>query len=260
MDNNMLGMKELYDCQLKAVFQININGKTIDPGEPIAIFQSIQFGAAEEFKEHAAAKGGYHNQSKVVWDSTKEVAFNFTQGVFSKLHLALISNSNIKKTENFNVPKIENIVTNEDSEATLRYTPIANTLFLYDSDGNRIVDYSLDNKIVLFNNFQYEDVKAVYDFEYTGFVDSIIIGQELIQGYIELTAKTRLKDDKTGQTVTGIIKIPKLRLVSNLSMRLGRDLPPMVNSFKTIGYPTGPRGSERVMEFTILNDDIDSDI
>jgi hypothetical protein len=47
------------------------------------------------------------------------------------------------------------------------------------------------------------------------------VGRRLIEGYLRLEGKTRLKDDNTGQVVTGLIVIPRLKLMSDLSMRLG---------------------------------------
>jgi hypothetical protein len=57
------------------------------------------------------------------------------------------------------------------------------------------------------------------------------IGRELISGFISLEGKTRVKDDITGQTKTGIIKIPKLKIMSSLSMVLGTNANPVVGSF-----------------------------
>ena len=76
---------------------------------------------------------------------------------------------------------------------------------------------------------------------------------------MELRGKTRLKDDKTGQTITGIISIPKLKLMSDLSIRLGRDVPPVAGNFNTVAFPIGSKGNEKVMDFILLEDDIDSD-
>ena len=87
----------------------------------------------------------------------------------------------------------------------------------------------------------------------------MVIGQELVKGYLSLEARTRVKDDITGHTKTGIIKIPQLKLMSDLSMRLGENATPLMGSFKAIGYPVGSRGDTKVMEILFLEDDIDSD-
>jgi hypothetical protein len=86
------------------------------------------------------------------------------------------------------------------------------------------------------------------------------IGRELISGFISLEGKTRVKDDITGQTKTGIIKIPKLKLMSDLSIRLGKDATPTVGRLSAVAVPDGRKGNKKVMEILFLNDDIDSDM
>ena len=66
-------------------------------------------------------------------------------------------------------------------------------------------------------------------------------------------------DDTTGQVVTGIIKIPKLKLMSDLSISLGAQASYAVGNFQAIGVPVGTRGSSYVSEFCLLETDIDSD-
>jgi len=51
----------------------------------------------------------------------------------------------------------------------------------------------------------------------------VTVGEKLIKGYLQLEGKTRVKDDITGKTHTAILRIPRLKLVSDLSMRLGRE-------------------------------------
>ena len=86
------------------------------------------------------------------------------------------------------------------------------------------------------------------------------IGRPLVAGYLSLTGKMRVKDDTTGKVVTGIIKIPKLRLMSDLSMRVGSDAIPQVGRLDAVAVPEGVRGQSKVMEFILLNDDIDADM
>ena len=87
----------------------------------------------------------------------------------------------------------------------------------------------------------------------------IQIGKRLFNGFVELEARTRVKDDITGQIVTGLFKIPKLKLMSDLSIRLGAQATPVVANFSAVGVPVSSRGNSSVAEFYILNNDIDSD-
>jgi len=86
------------------------------------------------------------------------------------------------------------------------------------------------------------------------------IGQALTRGYLSLNGKMRVKDDDTGKVKTGIIRIPKLRLMSDLSIRVGNDAIPQVGRFDAIAVPEGARGQSKVMEIIFLNDDIDADM
>ena len=48
--------------------------------------------------------------------------------------------------------------------------------------------------------------------------------------------------------------------MSDLSIRLGRNVDPATVTFKAVGVPTGGRGTSYVCNLYSLNDDIDSDI
>ena len=97
-----------------------------------------------------------------------------------------------------------------------------------------------------------------YSYQYGGDTQIISFGNGLLGGYLTLTGKTRVKDDISGQTKTGIIKIPKLKLMSDLSMRLGKEADPAIVNFKGSGYPVGTRGRSYVCHFITLNDDVDA--
>jgi hypothetical protein len=99
-----------------------------------------------------------------------------------------------------------------------------------------------------------------YYYDYNNNYEIFSVGSPLISGFVSLEGKMRVKDDTTGQITTGIIRIPKLKLLSNLSMRLGQDAIPMVGRLDAIAVPTGERGQKKVMEIIFLNDDIDSDM
>lgn len=81
-----------------------------------------------------------------------------------------------------------------------------------------------------------------------------------MNSFVSLEGRVKIKEDITGQVKTGIIKIPKLKLLSNLSIRLGRDAIPMVSNFNGVAVPVGERHQQFVMELHILEDDIDSDL
>ena len=104
------------------------------------------------------------------------------------------------------------------------------------------------------------DVIVNYRYNYTNGATVAKIGQPFLRGFLELEAQTRVKDDTTGLVTTGIIKIPKLKLMSGLSIKLGTQANPVVGTFQAVGVPVDERKSSYVMEIAFLNNDIDSDM
>ena len=82
----------------------------------------------------------------------------------------------------------------------------------------------------------------------------------MIEGFLRLEGKTRVKDDISGKVRTGIFEVPKLKLMSDLSMRLGQNADPLVGTFNALAYPVGNKGDKVAIDLVILNDDIDSDM
>ena len=124
---SLLGMKELYEVTLKTTYPIEINNRIIEEGETIALFDNIQIANFEEIKTKTTANGGFDNRAHVFWDSTKEVNLYFTQGVFSKTHLALMSNAKLYTLDSaatdIKVPKIETLESNENGIVKLKQKP-----------------------------------------------------------------------------------------------------------------------------------------
>lgn len=259
MDNNFLGMKELYDVQLKATYPIEIKGRKIEEGENIAVFDQIQLANFSELKDKVSATGGFDNRAHITWETTKEINFNFSQGIFSKTQLALLSNSNLLEIQESSIliSKRIKVESDDNGNIQLEYTP--EKIFVYDEDSGEKVQYNLDDKKVTISQ-PYKNLIIDYSYLYPKKASEIKIGQRLISGYLYMTGKTRLKDDSTGKTTTGIIIIPKLKLMSDLSMRLGLNANPVTANFSATGFPIGARGNSIVMEMYFLEDDIDSDI
>lgn len=260
--NNEFGMKELYSVFLKTTYPMRINGKNFEEGEIIAAFDKIQIANFQEIQKIAEASGGFDNRAHVIWKSTKEVDFVFSQGIFSKEQCALLSGANLIKTSAQTIlTERERVKSDNEGKINLKYLPYE-YFFIYDENGEKLSQsqFKRTGKEVLIIGDFYGDLICDYDFIYDAKISELIIGQELVKGYLSLEARTRVKDDITGHTRTGIIKIPQLKLMSDLSMRLGENAPPQMGSFKAIGCPIGSRGDTKVMEILFLEDDIDSDM
>ena len=265
MDFSQFGAKELYDVVLRVRNQELIGTRSLEAGEPLATFEKIQYGTILEKKKDVHAKGGTGNQVLVSWVDTQEVAFNFSQGVFTKTDLALLSNANIEQESEVVVPTIEYHKIDENGKVYLDYEPMEGHIFVFHYGGIDKVgkvsheEWEIEGSTITFKSSEYNfsTVKIIYEFTYTNKNDTIYVGQPLINGYLELTGKTTLRNDTTGKEHTAILRVPKFKIVSDFSITLGTDVPPLSVAFRGVGYPVGPRKQERVMEIVILDENID---
>lgn len=259
MEENLGSFKELYDVHLKATQNIEINGKTFEEGETIALFNKIQISGLTEFKDYVAARGGFGNIGHVYWENTKSVRFTFSQGVFSNTQFGILNNAKVIKMDDpILITKVEELETDEVGRFWTTYEAI-DQIFVYNKETGekitwwRVADY-------LKTDTQYMNIIVRYRYNYTGGGSIVTIGQRCLKGFLELEGKTRVKDDTSGLITTGIIKIPKLKLMSGLSMKLGTQASPVVGTFEGEGVPVESKYNSYVMEIDFLNNDIDSDM
>ena len=261
MENNF-GLKELYEVSLKTTYPIEVKGRKLEVGETVAFFDRIQLIDFVENKNFISANGGYDNRAHVWWEETKEIKVGLVQGVFSKMQLALMANASLIDNNGQSkvlIGRLESIETDERGIANTKF-PISEPVFVYNKNtGEKITNWSYNGNQLMTSN-AFVELLIDYQYNYDNGYEVLSIGNSLMSGYLSLEGKTRVKDDISGQVKTGIIKIPKLKLLSNLSMRLGNDGVPLVGRLDAVAVPTGNRGSKKVMELLFLNDDIDSDM
>ena len=253
-------LKEIYDVVLKATYPMEINGIHFDIGDIIIKFDKLQLANFSEISSFVAARGGFDNRARVIWDELKEVPLTFTQGVFSKMQMAMMNNLKIidsKENQSEIFTQVEETQSDGDGKIILKHIPV-DKLRIKDENGVNL-DYEIENNIVTIQDI-FKSVYVSYDFEYTNKMTYLTIGQRFLNGFLALEGRTRVKDDITGQTHTGIIRIPRLKLISDLSIRLGQNATPVQGTFKAIGYPIGVKGNKKAMEIIFLDDDIDSDL
>lgn len=258
--NSQIGFKELYDVTLKATYSIEVSGRKFEKGEVVAKFDNIALAQFNEIKSLVAARGGFDNRARVYWEKTKELTLSFTQGVFSKTQMALLTNAkliNRSSNEPLLISKRETIESDETGSCTLQHVP--HNIFIYDKQTGDRLSVSVTGQT--FNiTTPFKEVIVDYEYEYNNKSETLTIGRALTEGYLSFTAKTRMKDDVTGQVKTGIINIPKIKLMSDLSMVLGENATPQIGKFDAVAIPVGYKGSQVVMEIIMLDDDIDSDM
>ena len=109
-----------------------------------------------------------------------------------------------------------------------------------ENSGKYVVDYY----------YKYEDEALIYS-----------VQKERFNGLFTLEAKFYSKDENEGQNYTNVLYMPKVRIVSNINLRLGERADPTVSTFNIIGLPeTVGDQKNLIMEITRLGQDIDADI
>lgn len=251
------GTKELYDISLKTTSNLEIGEKTFAPGETILHFDELQLSTLTDQKRITYATGGFLGANLIMWDELKAVDFICEHGVSSRNSMSILLNSKLTANDILvEVPHTDIKETNVDGELTTRYKPEKN-FFIYDEDGSTPTGF-LRTDQVLTGLKPFTTYTMQYIFIHREGAQAINIGSRLFNGYLTLTAKMRLKDDSDGHTTTAVLEIPKVRIMSDLSMRLGSYSSPYLSRFRIQGYPVGERDNAYVCKLIFLDTDIDS--
>ena len=270
--DSMFSFKDFENVHLKATYNLEIGNKTFVKGEPICTFEKIQIAGLTDLNERISANGGYGNRPRVFWDTLKEQRLTFSQGVFSNIQFALFLNARLLDVEadpGLDLTEKEELETNELGVVQLKHAPLRD-LFVYNKEtGAKITTFILDEDEITVQKLNGQDelvpdpfkrIIVYYVFHYENKSTLYRLGTRLINGFVELEGRTRVKDDTTGRVVTGIIHIPHLKLMSDLSIRLGAQANPIVGNFAATAVPVGSTRNSYVSEFCFLNDDIESDL
>ena len=296
MNDNFTGIKELYDVNLRLIQPLDIGGKRYDINESILSFKTAEIAQIQENKSHKQARGGYNNNLLIDWEIDKEVSFGITHGVLSPRSWALLSNSQLKSPQYKSVGITEELHTIEDErysyvqlkflpnccdikmgaqpnpnfeplpmgrreELMLKPLPPSKTkwIFCYDMEtGLAIKDFQIYYDKIFFQK-SYREVLVDYTFTYEDKIKVIEVGNRLLEGFLKLDGKMSVKDEKSGEVTTAILEMPRIKLSSSLSMRLGKNYDAStVSDFYFIGYPLeGKKGT--VAKITFLDKELTGD-
>lgn len=266
---DMFSLKELYDVVLKSTYPIEINGIYFEAGEVIAKFDKIDVFDFKEDKQFITAHGGFQDRDRVWWETTKDIRVSFSQGVFSKTQYAILNNSRLlrKTNDQVSISKREELISDDDGIINLSFVPNNDKIFVYSE--NTGLKCNIDHSLIDTRRIQVldaelrpvpqEQVYVDYTYNYNEEYSVMTISQALYNGFLTLEGKTRCKDDVTGQNITALIKIPKLKLTSQLSLRLGQGATPVCGHFNGVACVSGTRERPVALELIYLSDDIDAD-
>lgn len=298
MDNERAGLKELYDVNIRLNDPVEIGNRKYDINETILSFDKAQIVQIQQNKNRKQARGGFNNNLQVEWEVDKETTFAITKGTLSLATWALISNSKIVENKYKSVPFQEELTVIDNIDncfVDLKYIPNHvdgrwglqgnpdneplpmgrkpwlplkplppqrdKFLFCYDAEtGNRIMNFDVVGNRIIFKA-EHKKVMVDYTFDFDDRVRELGVGNRLFNGFLNLTAKMTIKNYWNGQPTTAILEIPKIKLSSNLALRLGEGVDqPVVSDLYFIGYPEEGRYSERkVFTITLLDKELTGD-
>lgn len=256
----IFGTKELYEVALKAIAPVLVAGRTFETNEAILRFDEVKIAALNEPKMRRFARGGLGNTVLIGWENVDNVQFNLSQGKFSKSQFGAFLNAQMLQldTTTIIVPKTQRLESDISGYVPLKFPPILDsTLFIYNEEtGARITEYTIDE-----DNLQIEPYTSIiidYTFHYTGNGTKYRLGTSLINGFVKLEGKMRFKNEN-GSTETGILTIPKFKLMSDLGIALGNESVPMVGTLRGVGYASGNRNEPDICNIVWLDQEIDGE-
>ena len=292
MTDQYFGHKELYEVVLRAKDPMWFGDRYIEAQEPVLYFNNVNMSLLTEQNRPIFARGGFGNMPRVIWDERSEVQFQMLDGVMSSVGMSILLSANVTSNSDKVLyinkregPFTPTIGENNIPYVDLQHNPVDTTIkktFIFEYDrqaiqnkiyGKRvtgIVD-GFGNPVYRIELYQDKNLstpaennrKYVVDYYYEYRDKALIytVQKERFNGLFTLEAKFYSKDENEGINYTNVLYMPKVRVVSNINLRLGERADPTVSTFNIIGLPeTVGDYKSLIMDITRLDQDIDADI
>lgn len=262
-----MGIKDLEHVVLKAKDHIKIGTKVFEPGEPVLYFNNIQIAVLSENTQVVAARGGFLNQPRVIWEDRSDTTFQFSNGTLNQLSLNMLLEANTLQTDNILVP-MQELINVEDGRAYLSQKPaLTRKRFYKIFEAENIqhgakaklipIEEDVENKVVYFDKELNGTIMADYYFKSEKTPISYTMSRERKASLYTLEATFYLKDENDGLLHTGILEMPKVYITSNINLRMGERADPTVGTFKIVAMPENQDGYDSmVCRITYLDEDI----
>ena len=300
MMDQYYGHKELYEVVLRAKTPMQFGNRYIEADEPVLYFDNVNMSLLTEQNRPVFARGGFGNLPRVIWEDRSEVQFQMIEGVMSSVGMGILLSSNVLSEEDKQPlyihmkegpfePNSHKVMIDEVEQDVpyidLKYKPIfypEKKAFIFEYD-RKAIQKKIYGRYV--NNVQdglgqpvhrvelYQDKnlkepakktrKYIIDYYYKYEDEALIysVQKERFNGLFTLEAKFYSKDENEGNRYTNVLYMPKVRIVSNINLRLGERADPTVSTFNIIGLPeTVGNQKNLIMEITRLGIDTDADI
>ena len=281
MIDQYFGVKELYEVVLKAKTPMVFGSRRLEEGEPVLYFENVNISMLSERRSPVMARGGWSNMPRVIWEDSSEVQFSLTEGVMSSISMAILlstSMAEIQENEGILVQKREGPFELDGAGGFyIQQTPyLKRKVFIYEYERN-VAQKKVYGKFEIKGGFPFiqvfqdkeltipgdPDKEYIIDYYYEYKDEALVylIQKERFNGLFTLEGKFYSKDENDGLNYTNLIYMPKVRVVSDINLRLGERADPTTSVFNIIGLPEQTDDSKNlIVKITRLSQDIDADI
>lgn len=270
---------------------MTFGNRLIEADEPVLYFDHIAMSMLSEQNRAIFARGGWENQPKVIWQDRSEVRFQMTQGVVSQFGLGVLLGAKVTQKgieKPILMHKAEGpMEINDQHQLLIEHWPVENyqkKTFIFeferDSVQRKIYGKRIHGKLdpfdeakelpclELYKNKELTELADTdkqyvvdYYYEYGKEAISYTLQKERFNGLFSLEGKFYSKDENEGMNYTNILYMPKVRIVSDINLRLGERADPTVSAFDIIGLPeTVGDDQNLIVEIQHLGEDLDADI
>lgn len=291
MIDQYFGVKELYEVVLRAKVPMQFGDRYVEEGEPVLYFENISMSLLTQQTSPIMARGGWANLPRVIWEDRSEVTFTLSEGVMSSISMGILLSANVTKPEKekpLYVSKREgpfSLIPYQDNGEEKKVLYLLNEPILYPDKKTFIFEYARDvaqrkvygqivgdkdtlgrTRVAIFEDKGCtinadDNKKYIVDYYYKYNNDALLytIQKERFNGLFTLEGKFYSKDENEGLNYSNLIYMPKVRVVSDISLRLGERADPTVSVFNIIGLPenAGSNKNGLILEITRLSEDIE---
>lgn len=273
---------------------MQFGNRYIEADEPVLYFENVNMSMLSEKSSPIMARGGWGNMPKVIWEDRDIVQFQMSEGVMSSIGMSILLSANVTSAAQQDEPLLVNkregpfSIDSTNGKIYIEHWPVPveqKKTFIFEY-GRQTVQKKIYGKriygeldpfdptiekpcIQLYEDKELTipadaDKEYMIDYYYQYTTDALIytVQKERFNGLFTLEGKFYSKDENDGMNYTNILRMPKVRVVSDINLRLGERADPTMSAFNIIGLPerAGVGKKSLILEITRLDKDIDDDI
>lgn len=237
--------------------------RSLEKDEPVLYFENVSMSFLTEQSRPIMARGGWGNTPYVIWEDHSEVQFTISEGVMSSISMGILLSADVtsnKTGSSILVQQRDGPFILSNGQLQLTHKPyLQKKVFIYEYERDvvqRKVYGRLNGQtgIVVYQDKALSlpaDITKQYlvDYYYEYKDEALIynIQKERFHGLFTLEGKFYTKDENEGINYTNLLYMPKVRVVSDINLRLGERADPTVATFHIIGMPETTAENENLI-------------